>query len=111
MPIKPLTIDQLRELAKTGSKAWVHNLINRALHNLSLTITKRGVAAKLYSDKDLWYCESDYGEEWLAYDCRPVCNNCEYYYKEHCANGTSPYCTETVDQNCYCFCWEPKGGK
>ena len=108
MQIEPLTIDQLRNLAKTGNRVWVHNLVNGALHRLKLIITKSGVVARLYSDKVMWYRECNYSNTWLAYDCRPVCNNCKYYYKEHCAKGLSPYCTESVDQNCYCFCWERK---
>lgn len=36
------------------------------------------------------------------------CKNCEYYYKEHCANGYSEYCTEPVMEDYSCHYWELK---
>lgn len=35
-----------------------------------------------------------------------MCKTCEYYYKEHCANGASEYCTEPVKENFVCDKWE-----
>ena len=35
-----------------------------------------------------------------------TCETCEWYYKEHCCNGSSEYCTEMVGKNDTCANWE-----
>ena len=37
-----------------------------------------------------------------------TCKTCEYYYKEHCCNGISEYCTEMVLDEYTCEDWEAK---
>ncbi len=37
-----------------------------------------------------------------------TCKTCEYYYKEHCCNGSSEYCTEMVLEADACEYWEEK---
>jgi hypothetical protein len=34
-----------------------------------------------------------------------TCSNCEWYYKEHCANGNSDNCTEPMSEGDYCEGW------
>lgn len=36
------------------------------------------------------------------------CKTCEYYYKEHCANGSSDYCTEMVGEDDTCKSYQIK---
>ncbi len=35
-----------------------------------------------------------------------TCEECKYYYEEHCCNGASDQCTEYVDDNGHCDKWE-----
>lgn len=35
-----------------------------------------------------------------------TCETCEYYYEEHCVNGSSDYCTEPVSEDDGCGDWE-----
>ena len=36
------------------------------------------------------------------------CKDCEWYYKEHCANGESKYCTEMVGEDDTCEDFEER---
>ena len=35
-----------------------------------------------------------------------ICEICEYYYKEHCCNSESIFCTEYVSKDDTCDDWE-----
>lgn len=37
------------------------------------------------------------------------CKNCAWYYKEHCVNDKSEYCTENVGEDDTCKDFEEKG--
>lgn len=36
------------------------------------------------------------------------CKGCEWYYKEHCSNGSSDNCTESVGEDDICELYENK---
>ena len=38
-----------------------------------------------------------------------TCKNCEWYYKEHCANGDSDNCTEPMSEGDSCENWGRRG--
>ncbi|WP_154440367.1 hypothetical protein [Tissierella pigra] len=35
-----------------------------------------------------------------------ICENCKWIYKEHCSNGRSDKCCESVSENDTCLEWE-----